>query len=50
MTSEEKSQLSEIRKEVSVIRLQVKAMTESEFKKALDKVVRLIDKMTGKDV
>lgn len=45
MTSEEKSIIKQIKEEIVVMRLQMRILTEAEFKKKIDKVGKLIDEL-----
>lgn len=46
MTIQEKDSIKQIRKELIVLRLQTKTLTEEEFKKSLDKIIKWVDKLT----
>jgi hypothetical protein len=45
MTPEEKSAIKQIKEELVVLRLQTKVITEQEFKKVLDKVLKILDRL-----
>ncbi len=45
MTSAEKSKIKQIKEELVVMRLQTRTMTEAEFKKNVDKVLKIIENL-----
>lgn len=45
MTYDEKIKIKQIKEELVVIRLQTRVITESEFKKSLDKVLKMIENL-----
>ncbi len=47
MTSDEKTTIKQIKEELVVIKLSMKVITEKEFRRGLDRALRLIDELTG---
>ncbi len=45
MTSAEKSKIKQIKEELVVMRLQTRTMTESEFKKNVDKILKIVENL-----
>lgn len=49
MTAQEKDVMKQIKEEVVIMRLQMRVLTEAEFKKKIDKVGKLIDNLIDGD-
>ena len=49
MTSDEKKTIKQIKEELVVMRLQTKVMTETEFKKILAKIIRLVESLDSQE-
>ncbi|MEK6861888.1 MAG: hypothetical protein AABY07_08030 [Nanoarchaeota archaeon] len=50
MTQDEKQILKELKKDLVILRLQMKVLTGGEFKKRLDKVLKGMEGLVGENV